>query len=340
MKPYIFVLFLTATFTNFVFAQGIEPVFDKFDDIYQTELGSTQGCLIPEINVFRVCSSALRNDKNAPYILHHGAKTEKVMVLFHGLSDSPFYFRSIAQSIHKQGFNVVVALLPGHGKKEPDADMEDSALADRWRSHIAEVTNVSEQLGEKVYMGGFSTGGALASEYILQNPEKISGLVLFSGALALDSNVESMAKIWGIQLLAKFLDGDYQSENANPYKYPHVARFAAFELVEVIFSIRELIEQGAKVDLPIFAAHSVADRTTPIVGVKSLIEQNQANSVLYELPKELDVCHADVVINSQQVSEIGVDGSLLEEVMPCDVPKANPKHTEMLDSLTAFLATN
>ncbi|MEP0356703.1 alpha/beta fold hydrolase [Paraglaciecola sp.] len=340
MKSFIFVLFVTTTFTNFVFAQGIEPVLDRFDDIYQTELGSTQGCLSPEVNVFRVCSSVLRNDKNAPYILHHGAKTEKVMVLFHGLSDSPFYFRSIAKSIHKQGFNVVVALLPGHGKKAPDADMEDSALADRWRAHITDVTNVSEKLGEKIYLGGFSTGGALASEHILQNPEKISGLVLFSGALALDPNVEFMAKIWGIQLFAKFLDGDYQSENANLYKYPYVARFAAFELVEVIFSVRELIERGGTVDLPIFAAHSVADRTTPIVGVKNLIEQNQANSVLYELPKELDVCHADVVINSQQVSEIDVDGSLLEEVMPCDVPQANPKHTEMLDSLMVFLATN
>ncbi|MFT2092372.1 alpha/beta hydrolase [Paraglaciecola sp. 2405UD69-4] len=340
MKTSILVLFLTTTFSFFVAAQSIEPIFDEFDGLYQAELGSTQGCVNPEVNVFRVCSSALRNDKNAPYILHHGAKTEKVMVLFHGLSDSPFYFRSIAKAVYQEGFNVVVALLPGHGKIDPDADMEDSELADRWRSHIAKVTAISEQLGDKIYLGGFSTGGALATEYILQHPEKVSGLTLFSGALALDPNVEFMANIWGIQLLAKFLDGDYQSENANPYKYPQVARFAAFELVEVIFSVRELLEKGAKVDLPIFAAHSTADRTTPIVGVKSLMEYNQATSVLYELPKELEICHADVVINEEQVSEIGIDGSLLEEIMPCDVPKANPKHAEMLTNLMAFLAAN
>jgi hypothetical protein len=30
---------------------------------------------------------------------------------------------------------------------------------------------------------------------------------------------------------------------------------------------------------------------------------------------------------------------LLEEILPCDVPKANPKHADMLDSLSQFLTT-
>ena len=322
-----------------VSSESIEPEFDRFDVIYQVQLGTTHGCQASEKNVFRVCSDSLKNEGNAPYILHHNKVTEKVVVLFHGLSDSPFFFRSIAQSIYQQGNNVIVALMPGHGKKQADEDMQDYKLADRWRSHMSEVVDFASSLGEQRYLGGFSTGGALATEYILQNPQSIKGVMLFSGALALNSSVESMANIFGIQWLAKTLDGEYKTQGRNPYKYPSVARFSAFELTEVIFSVRDLIEQGAPLNLPIFVAHSLADATIPVIGVKNLMSVNKGPNTFFEISLDADVCHADVVINEEQLSEMQYDASMLDEIMPCDVPKANPKHAEMLSSLSQFLMT-
>ena len=340
MKLFLSLLLLMASTTSFIaLSQSIEAEFDKFDAIYRAQLGTTNGCQSPELIVFKVCSASLKNDGNAPYILHHNKVSKKVVVLFHGLSDSPFFLRSIAQSIHQQGSNVVVALVPGHGKKQADKDMQDAGLADRWRAHVSEIIDFSSALGEQVYIGGFSTGGVLATEYLLLNPQAAKGLVLFSGALALDSSVESLANIWGIQWLAKILDGEYETQGPNPFKYPRVARFAAFELTEVIFSVRELIEQGAPLNFPIFAAHSLADKTTPITGVKNLMAANKGNNTLFELSEELKVCHADVVINQEQISEINYDASVLDEITPCDVPKANPKHAEMLNSLRQFLTT-
>ena len=328
---------LTLPISSQVLSQSIDLEFDKFDAIYKTELGATRGCEVPEIDVFRVCSDSLRNDGNAPFILHHNKVTEKVIVLFHGLSDSPFFFRSIAKSMHQQGHNVVVALMPGHGKKQANDDMQDTELSDRWRAHVAEVFDFADGLGEQRYLGGFSTGGVLAAEYILQHPKSVSGLLLFSGALALDSGVETVAKIWGAQWLAKVLSGDYKTQGLNRYKYPGVAPFSAFELTEVIFSVRELIEQDAPLDLPIFSGHSVADVTTPISGVKNLMSTNKGPNVLFELPLSDDVCHADVVVNQAQVTDMQFDASKLEEILPCAVPKANPKHAEMLNAMQQFL---
>jgi pimeloyl-ACP methyl ester carboxylesterase len=340
MKLLLPLLIFAASTTIFsVSSEPIEDGFDKFDAIYQTQLGTTRGCQTPGANMFKVCSDSLKNDGNAPYILHHNKVTEKVVVLFHGLSDSPFYLSSIAQSIHQQGNNVIVALMPGHGKNQADEDMQDDKLADRWRAHVSEVVEYAANLGEQRYLGGFSTGGALVTEYILQHPKAAKGLLLFSGALALDSSVESMANIWGIQWLAKLLDGDYETKGPNPYKYPSVARFSAFELMEVIFSVRELMEEGAALKLPIFAAHSMADKTTPILGVRNLIALNKGPNTLFEISIDIDVCHADVVINQEQLSDMQYDASLLEEILPCDVPKANPKHADMLVSLTQFLKT-
>ncbi len=179
----------------------VAEVFDGFADVYLQELGSVKGCSETDIDTFKVCSGALRNHGNAPYILHHKETTAKVFVLFHGLSDSPFYLLSIAQSLHQQGHNVVVGLLPGHGKKQADADMQDPLLSDRWRSHVSEVINIVQPLGDKLVLGGFSTGGVLVTEYSLRNPERVDGLLLFSGALALSSSVETFMNIWGIKAI-------------------------------------------------------------------------------------------------------------------------------------------
>lgn len=321
-------------------AQALDSTFDAFAQIYQQELGSTQGCQEPRLQEFAVCSSALRNDGNAPYILHHDKPTEKVVVLFHGLSDSPFFLRSIAEAFHAEGYNVVVGLLPGHGLSDADADMEDPELANRWRKRVADISELASALGDKKYIGGFSTGGALATEYDLMHPDEYKGLLLFSGALRLDSTVETLANIWGMRWIAKLLDGDYQTQGRNPVKYPKISTYAALQLVDVISSVRDLIEQKAPLNLPIFVAHSQADVTTQIQGVKDLMAYNQGKNSFFEIPQSDNVCHADLVVSATQLRDMHYDMSNLGESEPCSVPQANPLHPAMLAAAMSYLREN
>jgi hypothetical protein len=161
--------------------------------------------------------------------------------------------------------------------------------------------------------------------------------MLYSGALALDSSVQTMAKIWGIKWMAKTIDGDYQSMGPNPFKYPNVARFSAFQLTDVIFSVRDLMEQDKPLDIAIFAAHSEADNTTPIVGVKDLMAYNKGENTLFLIDKKFDVCHADVVVNEAQIEQMHFDESQVTEILPCSVPRANPQHEEMLKAMDTFI---
>jgi hypothetical protein len=117
-----------------------------------------------------------------------------------------------------------------------------------------------------------------------------------------------------------------------------VARYSAFQLTDVIFNIRALINQGNPLDLPILAVHSMVDVTTLYSGVEHLMAYNKGLNSVFTLAKETDVCHADVVVNQQQVTEIGIDSSAIHEILPCSVPKANPKHKEMLQATLQFLA--
>ncbi|MFT6899828.1 MAG: pimeloyl-ACP methyl ester carboxylesterase [Paraglaciecola sp.] len=333
------ILFLTAIFCFIHNASAVPlaQVFDSFENIYRNELGVVDPCPSVNAHTFKVCSKALKNEGNAPYILHHEAPTDKVVVLFHGLSDSPYFLRSIAQAVYQQGANVVVALLPGHGKLDADEDMQDPKLASRWVEHVDAIMTLADGLGDNVYIGGFSTGGTLATQYVITHPQQVKGLLLYSGALALTSSVETMANIWGIKWLAKTLDGDYQTAGPNPYRYPSVARYSAFQLTDIIFALRAQLKKSQGLNLPVFAAHSKADNTTMFTGIEDLMAHNQGDNVLFAIPEALGVCHADLVVDEGQIADIHFDESQVVEVLPCSVPKANPLHGKMLAATLTFL---
>lgn len=319
------------------YAQALDSGLTQFKQLYANELGQTTTCQSQVRQEYRVCSGALRNDGNAPFILHHNKVTDKAVVLFHGLSDSPFFFKSIAATIHEQGYNVMVALLPGHGLKEADADMEDGELSERWKRHVSNVMTIAPDFGNRLVIGGFSTGGALALNYLLSaNDPKLDALMSYSGAMQLDSSAERMLGIWGISFVAKLMDGDYSTDGPNLYKYPKVASHSAVMLMDIIDENRELMETTT-LNTSIFAAHSEADKTTLFTGIESVMAQNKGANDLFAIPVELNVCHADVPVNAQQVEQMQFDLSQLEEINDCDVPSPNPMHQDMLERTVAFL---
>lgn len=235
---------------------------------------------------------------------------------------------------------MVVPLLPGHGKKEADADMQDSLLQQRWQQHVAQVMALSAPLGKQTIIGGFSTGGALSVRYLLDHQQDISALMLFSGALALSSQAENMSKIPGIKWVAKIVDGKYQTDGPNPYKYPSVAGYAGLVLMDVIKQIRAEFEAGKTLNLPIFAAHSQADTTTMYSGVEYLLAQNQGDNTLFGIAEALDICHADLVVSAPLLIEMNFDKSQIKLHEKCKIPKVNPVYSQMLAMLLNFVASN
>lgn len=317
---------------------GVKLAFDQFSSLYESRFGQVRACTNSGFQRFSVCSPALRNDGNAPYILHHGKATDGVVVLLHGLSDSPFYMRGIAQALHDRGLTVIVPLNVGHGQLDASDEMSDSELSDKWAAHLSDIVDLAHTMGKTVYLGGFSTGGALSVQYYLTQPERVDAIMLFSGALALDSGVERLSKIWGIQWVASILDGDYVTQGPNPYKYPAIASFTGLELMEVITDIRTRFEEGKTIDVPVFAAHSQADTTTPISGIEDLMARTTTKvNTQFVIDESYQLCHADVVVNSKMVVDMHFDKSAVDLRDECAVPKGNPLFRQMLMMLNSFL---
>ena len=283
----------------------------------------------------QVCAEGLRNGGNAPFILAHAEPTQKLIVLFHGLSDSPFYLRSIAQGYHAQGHTVVVGLLPGHGVTDPIGVLHDPQLAQIWRDYVAQVISTVKPLGTELYVGGFSTGGTLATDYMLDNLASVDGLMLFSGALRLADNAETLSKIPFAKWISKIIDGDYVTTSQNPFKYPEISNHAALILMDIIRSIRSRLDTTSGINIPIFAAHSQSDQVTPILGIQELIRVAIAPHTLFEIAQSMQVCHANLPLNQAQVNAIGLDDA--NPLANCDALKANPVHGHMMAMAINFL---
>lgn len=318
-----------------VAAQLSDEQLQQFASIYQQELGEITDCVNVRRNEVKLCSPKLKNEGNAPYILQSPA-SRGVVVLFHGLSDSPFFIRSIAEHLHSKQLTVVVPLTPGHGKLDADADMQDSKLKQRWYEHANAVMQVFTQSDAPVMVGGFSTGAAFATWYSIQNPESITALLSFSGALELSSTAEAMSRIWGMKSLSKWLDGEYVTEGPNPYKYPKVASYSGLVLMDVIYDIREILEES-EVRFPIFAAHSMADKTTLFSGIEYLTEKVQGEHTVFKVDESYALCHADLPLNQIQINAMKFKKSMVDVREECAVPQANPLHQQMLDMLSFFV---
>lgn len=317
---------------------GANHVSDKFAQLHAPMIGALIPCDAYPIvqSGIQVCGEALRNSGNAPFILAHPQPTQKLIVLFHGLSDSPFYLRSIAQALYAQGHTVVVGLLPGHGITDPIEVLHDPDLAKRWRDYVVQVIDIVRPLGSELYVGGFSTGGTLATDYMLEHLAAVDGLMLFSGALRLADNAETLSKIPFAKWISKIIDGDYITTSSNPFKYPDISNHAALILMDIINDIRARLATTSGINIPIFAAHSQSDQVTPILGIQELIAVAIAPHTLFEIAESMQVCHANVPLNQTQVAAIGIDEQ--NPLANCNTLKANPVHGHMMAMAINFLA--
>jgi alpha-beta hydrolase superfamily lysophospholipase len=89
-------------------------------------------------------------------------------LLVHGLTDSPYAMRALAETLHAQGIEVTVLRLPGHGTLP--SMMTRMRLAD-WEAAVrlaAQDAAARRPAGTPFYLGGFSTGGALVLSHALE----------------------------------------------------------------------------------------------------------------------------------------------------------------------------
>lgn len=127
----------------------------------------------------------ISHPRHLPYLLSHGHKTEKSVLLIHGIFSSPLYFKGMANAFFERGYNVVTILLPGHWEK--DWYRMGKMDSKEWSREANIGWELAKQHGEKVILAGHSLGSLLNLEQAMKrNPDEIHGMVMFSPAVRLN----------------------------------------------------------------------------------------------------------------------------------------------------------
>jgi alpha-beta hydrolase superfamily lysophospholipase len=194
------------------------------------------------------------------------------VLLLHGLSDSPYSLRHLAQRLHGTGAHALGLRLPGHGTAPSgllDITWEDMAAAVRLSvRHLA-----AKNPGRPLYIVGYSNGAALAVNYALTTLAQpdlppVDRLVLISPEIGI-SSLAALA-VWQARLgrllgLEKLAWNDILPEY-DPFKYGSFPVNAGDLPYRLTLEIQRQLDDLAVSDRlfempPVLAYSSVVDAT-------------------------------------------------------------------------------
>jgi alpha-beta hydrolase superfamily lysophospholipase len=213
-----------------------------------------------------------KQDWNRSYIMQPAGHPRGAVVLLHGLTDTPYSLRHIAEFYRAHGFVAVGIRLPGHGTVP--SGLMDASWPDWLAATRLAVREAKRRVPEgTLHIVGFSKGGALAMKYAmdalddpkLARPDQlvlispmigITEFARFAGLAGLPALLPRFAKAAWLGIVAEF----------NPFKYNSLPVEGARQSWALTQALQSQIERRARNGSlealpPILTFQSVLDST-------------------------------------------------------------------------------
>ena len=240
-----------------------------------------------------------KQDWNRSYVMDPEKTPVGVVVLLHGLTDSPYSLRHVAQRFRERGFVAIGLRMPGHGTVP-------AGLTDvRWEDWMAATRLAVREARKRVpapaplHLVGFSNGGALAMKYSLDAIEdpalpRADRVVLFTPMIGI-TRFARFAGFAGLPaVLPPFANAAWLSNlpEFNPFKYnsfPVNGARQSYRLTDALQAqIQRLARAGRLGPLPpVLTFQSVIDFTvsTPAIltALYGFVPDNGSEIVLFDV---------------------------------------------------------
>ncbi len=240
-----------------------------------------------------------KQDWNRSYVMEPDGKPVGVVVLLHGLTDSPYSLRHIAKRYRDRGYVAIGIRLTGHGTVP-------AGLTDvRWEDWMAATRLAIREARRRVpapaplHLVGFSNGGALAMKYSLDALEDkalppanrlilvtpmigITRFARFAGLAGLPALLPPFANAAWLSVVAEF----------NPFKYnsfPVNGARQSYRLTDALQAQIQRLSRTGMLDKlpPVLTFQSVIDFTvsTPAIltALYDFLPDNGSEIVLFDI---------------------------------------------------------
>jgi len=216
------------------------------------------------------------DERNAKHLSNRNPS--KGILLIHGLTDSPFVFHDLAAFFSHQGFTVRTLLLPGHGTAA--GDLIDISFK-QWQEAANYGINRMLKDFDQVYLGGFSTGGALIFDHLMQQKsvdKKIKALMMWSPASKAKSELAWLAKYVDYIPFVDWIDVDADIDFAKYESFPYNAGAQVHELMSRIYG-KSALKSNMPHDIPLFVVAGELDQTIDTAATLALMNNWHKPSV-------------------------------------------------------------
>lgn len=258
-----------------------------------------------------------KQDWNRSYIMMPEGEPRGAVVMLHGLTDTPYSLRHVAENYRQQGFVAIGIRLPAHGT------VPGALTRVHWQDWLAATrlaVREAKQLTSPeapLYLVGFSNGGALAMKYTLDaledhtlaRPQRVilispmigvTSFARFAGLAGLPAIFPPFAKAAWLGIVPEFNPFKYNSFPVNGARQSYLL---TNELQQQIS--RESREHRLRALPPILTFQSVVDFTVStravITALYNMLPNNGSELVLFDINRSANF---ELLLRASTVSAI------------------------------------
>ncbi len=204
---------------------------------------------------------------------------DECIFMIHGFTGSAPELYPLAKLLNEKGYSVMVHALPGHGTSSLEALRKTSAKD--WMNSVKEGYEKATKKYKKVYVFGYSMGGALAITLIKEHT--LDGLILCEPALIPSNKFAWVSKILRFTPMKIEWGGEAPSYPDHAEKYWHGQSGyylkSASDLLTVSKKAKKLVSQ---ILCPVMMTWAEKDESIAKKGVDLIAEKAPSNIKTYK----------------------------------------------------------
>ena len=236
----------------------------------------------------------LMSEKTQSVLMTHGEKTDKVYVLIHGLTNSPWQWIPFGEMLYDMGYNVLILRMPGHGLASHSVGELQAMTPEILREFGDENVDIATGLGDEIHVVGLSVG-ATVSDWIAQNRPDATRVMSIAAMHGLDG-LPHFLNIFAMNLAIRLpnFNPTSPSEPVRDYVYRGQSTRGVGNAMLFGQSVSKQAVNEPPVVNDIIVVTNANDTTISNKEIKALADKWEAqggNIVRYEFPKELGYPH-------------------------------------------------
>jgi carboxylesterase len=197
-----------------------------------------------------------------------GENSRVGIILVHGFTSTPSVMRPWAEFLNSHGYSVRVPLLPGHGTSIEDLDNVN------WQQWPTEIEIHLNQLlvdCEKLFLCGFSMGGAASLHVAARYQSELTGIILVNPMIHREGLWPTAVKL-ASKLVKTFgtRGSDIKRQDVIQWKYDRTPLRAAHQLLLLLEKTRLILPE---IKTPTILFRSEIDHTLPASNSKMILSR-------------------------------------------------------------------